>query len=63
VNDRREPTRSANDAVWWVVHHQGALDYRQSLDAADEDAAARPAGPIRTVEVTARDRSAGPRHP
>lgn len=61
MNDRREPARSANDAVWWVVHHQGALDYRQSLDAADEDAT-RSAAPVRTVEVTARDLSTGPRH-
>lgn len=36
---RRSPAcRSANDAVWWVVLYQGALDYAQSIGDADRDA-------------------------
>lgn len=34
------PGPSANDAVWWVVLYQGAVDYTQSIGAADQDAEA-----------------------
>jgi hypothetical protein len=62
-NDRHQPARSANDAVWWVVHHQGALDYQQSIGAADQAPAPRRDDPVRTVaDVPDRDRASGPRH-
>ena len=47
---RRGPTgQSANDAVWWVVLYQGALDYTRSIGAAEQDvdAATRLVDPYR----------------
>lgn len=59
----RPAGRSANDALWWVVLHQGAVDYAQSVGAADRDAVAatRLVDSLRTGVVARADtHRAGP---